>query len=234
MEKERGFKGVWIPREIWLSKELTLREKVMIVEIDSLETEDNGCYASNSYFSEFFNISNSTVSEIIKSLVDKGWITSEIIKEGKQIVERRLRIKRPPFPYIGYSENGIGGIRKSEEGYSENTKENNIYINNIKNIYTSNEPERFDNREDVLAHDFEIIYAEYPRKEGKNNAFKAYKAWKAGKKVLGKTVRLSNEEMYNAVLRYKEECMQSNREKKYIKQADTFFRNINEYVEGCE
>ena len=61
MENERGFKGVWIPREIWLSKELTLREKVMIVEIDSLETEDNGCYASNSYFSEFFNISNISI-----------------------------------------------------------------------------------------------------------------------------------------------------------------------------
>ena len=109
---------------------------------------------------------------------------------------------------------------------------NNIYIDE-KNV--ENPPEEgFDDREDILIHDFEIIYAEYPRKEGKNNAFKAYKAWKAGKKILGKTVRLTNEEMYNAVLRYKEDCMQSNREKKYIKQADTFFRNINEYVEGCE
>lgn len=36
----RDFKGVWIPKEIWLSTELTLQEKVMLVEIDSLDNED--------------------------------------------------------------------------------------------------------------------------------------------------------------------------------------------------
>ena len=34
MEKhDRDFKGVWIPKEIWLSENLSLMEKVLFVEI---------------------------------------------------------------------------------------------------------------------------------------------------------------------------------------------------------
>ena len=55
-QQERTFKGIWIPKEIWLNNELTLQEKVILVEIDSLDNDD-GCFASNKYFSEFFGIS---------------------------------------------------------------------------------------------------------------------------------------------------------------------------------
>jgi hypothetical protein len=37
--ENRDFKGIWIPKEIWLSKDLTLQEKVFYVEIDSLDNE---------------------------------------------------------------------------------------------------------------------------------------------------------------------------------------------------
>ena len=53
--KTRDFKGIWIPKEIWLNKNLKLIEKIFLVEIDSLDNED-GCYASNKYFAEFFGI----------------------------------------------------------------------------------------------------------------------------------------------------------------------------------
>ena len=64
---EREFKGVWIPKEIWLNKELTIQEKSFIAEIDSLDN-DEGCFASNDYFSNFFGLSKNRCSEIIKSL----------------------------------------------------------------------------------------------------------------------------------------------------------------------
>ena len=38
----RAFKGIWIPKSIWLSRELTIQEKVFIVEIDSLENNGKG------------------------------------------------------------------------------------------------------------------------------------------------------------------------------------------------
>ena len=50
----RDFKGIWIPKEIWLHQELSIEEKVLLAEIESLDGED-GCFASNEYFTKFFN-----------------------------------------------------------------------------------------------------------------------------------------------------------------------------------
>ncbi len=95
---ERDFKGIWIPKEIWLDENLTIQEKVFFVEIDSLDNEE-GCYATNNYFADFFGISKTRVSRVINSLVDKGYITSTIeYKEGtKQILKRVLNISYIPY-----------------------------------------------------------------------------------------------------------------------------------------
>lgn len=122
---ERNFKGIWIPKEIWLSEELTLQEKVFLVEIDSLDNEE-GCYAGNQYFADFFGVSKVRVSEVINSLVKKEYITSTIIyKEGtKQILKRVLKVS-----LIGYK-------RKVEEGIKEKFKDSNTTNNTVnKEIY---------------------------------------------------------------------------------------------------
>lgn len=136
-EQERQFKGIWIPSEIWLTEELSLQEKVVLVEIDSLEDKEKGCYASNKYFANFFKLSPGRISQIITNLIDKDYIEVKYITKGKEIKERQIRIKRPPYPLVRklntYLENDDRGIKKTKEGYLENAKENNITINNIKN-----------------------------------------------------------------------------------------------------
>jgi len=77
---KREFKGVWIHKDIWLAESLSLQEKVFLAEIDSLDNED-GCFANNEYFAKFFGISKVRVSEVINSLVSKGYITSSIKQE---------------------------------------------------------------------------------------------------------------------------------------------------------
>lgn len=144
-EQQRQFKGIWIPKEVWESKELTLQQKVILVEIDSLDNEE-GCYASNKYFSDFFGISNGRISQIISELIDKGYLNVEYIKKDNQILGRILKIQSPPYPVKvfkklnrGYLENDKGGIKYSKEGYLENDKDNNIDVNNINvnnNIYS--------------------------------------------------------------------------------------------------
>ena len=133
-DNKRAFKGIWIPKEVWESKELTLQQKVMLVEIDSLDNE-KGCYASNKYFSEFFGISSGRVSQVINELINKGYLNAEYIKEDNQILGRILKIQSPPYPVKvfrklnrGYLENDEGGIKYSKEGYLENDEDNN---NNI-------------------------------------------------------------------------------------------------------
>lgn len=122
---ERDFKGVWIPKEVWLDLNLTWMEKLLLVEIDSLDNE-KGCFASNKYFAEFFQLSPSRISELVSQLVSKGYITTFLLYDGKQV---KQRILTPTIPIRKREQ----GIRKTEEGYSEMAKDNNTMINNTLN-----------------------------------------------------------------------------------------------------
>src|ERR1043165_6005139 len=86
MEKtQRDFKGVWIPKEIWLSRQLSLMEKVLFVEIHSLDNE-RGCFASNAHFAEFFDVSDRQIRTYIGSLKDKGFITVTIQNRNERVI----------------------------------------------------------------------------------------------------------------------------------------------------
>ncbi len=127
----RDFKGVWIPKDIWLDENLTWMEKLLLVEIDSLDAE-KGCFASNDYFAKFFQLSKSRISDLIGQLVSKGYITTFLLYEGKQVKRREITMVIPIRKFEG-------GIRKTEEGYSENAQDNNTLVNNtISNTNKSN------------------------------------------------------------------------------------------------
>ena len=153
--EERNFKGIWIPKEIWLTNELSLQEKVVLVEIDSLDDEEKGCFASNKYFAEFFKITNGRVSQIIKQLQKKGYIDIKYNYKGKEITERLIRVKRPPYPEVfnklnTYLENDDRGIKYSKQGYLENAKDNNITTNNINNNNKEINKERKEDIESIV------------------------------------------------------------------------------------
>ena len=134
--QKRDFKGVWIPKEIWLSTDLKVMEKLILVEIDSLDNED-GCFASNEHFSKFFSLSKNRCSEIIKSLEKKGYIKIDYIyQEGSKAISRR--VIRCVRNIDGGIRNIDNPIRKTEEGYSENREDNNTSFNNTFSN-TSNE-----------------------------------------------------------------------------------------------
>ena len=127
----RDFKGVWIPKEIWLSTDLKVMEKLILVEIDSLDNEE-GCFASNEHFSKFFSLSKNRCSEIIKSLEKKGYIEiNYVYQEGSKAISKRV------IRCIRNLDRGIRKIdrpiRKTEEGYSENCEDNNTSFNNTSN-----------------------------------------------------------------------------------------------------
>lgn len=94
MEKApRDFKGVWIPKEIWLSGQLSLIEKVLFVEIHSLDNE-RGCYASNRHFAEFFDISERQIRTYIGSLKQKGFITVTIRNRNERVMRAAGKFAR--------------------------------------------------------------------------------------------------------------------------------------------
>lgn len=123
MQDNRAFKGIWIPKEIWLNKDLSLIEKVFLVEIDSLDN-DKGCFASNAYFANFFGMSKGRCSQIIKSLESKKLISIRIEREGKQIVKRVVKILNRGIKYSKQPS------EFTKHPYLENDEENNTSINN--------------------------------------------------------------------------------------------------------
>ncbi|HEY4323607.1 MAG TPA: helix-turn-helix domain-containing protein [Mucilaginibacter sp.] len=69
----RSFDGIWISANLWLSKDLNLNQKIVLLEIKSLDN-DFGCTATNKKIGEVIDIKPNTVSLIIKFLEEKGFI----------------------------------------------------------------------------------------------------------------------------------------------------------------
>jgi hypothetical protein len=90
----RDFKGIWIPKDIWLSPALSLMEKVLFVEIHSLDNE-RGCYASNRYFANFFGMSDRQIRRYIGTLKEKGLISVEMRSETERVIHVRGKYSRP-------------------------------------------------------------------------------------------------------------------------------------------
>lgn len=117
----RDFKGVWIPKEVWLSNELKMLEKVILTEIHSLDNE-NHCTAGNEYFAEFCSCSVSAVSKVIKHLKELGYI-EELEFDGRH---RKLRV--------------VNFTKQNSKIYEAESQ--NLQSNNIDNKQTNNKKEK--------------------------------------------------------------------------------------------
>lgn len=82
----RDFKGVWIPRDVWLNTELSALEKVIFVEIDSLDGED-GCWASNAYLAKFCQCSKDKITQTVKKLQEMNYIEVTNIDGRSRIIK---------------------------------------------------------------------------------------------------------------------------------------------------
>lgn len=127
--EQRDFKGVWIPKQIWLDKELTWMEKLVLVELESLDNE-NGCFASNKYLAEFFQVSKPRITQIIKSLEKKGRLKVHLQKEGKRVIKRTIKVVNILTRGGKYSK---GGGKNTKQGVVNILKDNNTTVNNTIN-----------------------------------------------------------------------------------------------------
>jgi hypothetical protein len=121
---ERDFKGIWIPKEIWLSDQLSLMEKILFVEIHSLDNE-RGCYASNRHFSEFFGVSERQIQTYIAALKKKGFITVTIKDRYDRVMRaagKYARVRDEAFRQLRQDQVDLaqkmraGGMKKTSWG----------------------------------------------------------------------------------------------------------------------
>lgn len=127
----RDFKGIWIPKEIWLDTKLNWSEKIILTEIDSLSSLGE-CFATNDYFADFMCLSKSHISRIISQLVEKKYIAIKLTykTKTKQVEKRILTVVKMG----GYTQECVEGIRKNADTpIRKNAEDNNTCINNTIN-----------------------------------------------------------------------------------------------------
>lgn len=122
---ERNFQGIWIPAELWLDKTIPLTEKILFLEIQSLDNE-LGCIKTNKSLSNFLGVNPTTVSHLLKSMESKGLI-SITYSNYNTFEGRSIRVLSTPW------ENRKGGC-ENHKAPCENRK----HSNTISNTYSIN------------------------------------------------------------------------------------------------
>ena len=173
----RDFKGVWIPKRVFLDERLNAIEKIILIEIDSLDAEDSeGCYASNEYLANFCKCSMTKVSTSISKLIKLGYLYVSKNDGRKRYLKSRLsnsesqdfKKSEPDLPEMKESNN-------SEE-YSRDEINSNIdspteLKEEKKNAYHSNEWFNSQHIKNMLTEE-SIQYTPIDRKSFNWSAFK--------------------------------------------------------------
>ncbi len=204
------------------------------------------------------NLSDGFIKQVMEFLVNRSLLTSILVNSDTIItspgIQKRFQeavktLKRDIFVFeevwlldreetatcikvtkkYGFSEENEDKSKKNASKSKKNeTKEIKRKETN-KNHCASN---LHDNAQ--LEHDFEIIFALYPKKKGRTVAFANYKLWVTqGKDVGGKKYRLTNRQIYMAVKKYIQQQEESGQDDlQYWKNFDTLMgRQLLDYVE---
>lgn len=155
MNESRDFKGVWIPKKVWLDTRLNALDKVILMEIDSLDQGEKGCYASNEHLAEFCQCSKTKVSTAISKLIECGYLYMQNFDGRKRELKSRL------------SNFERQDIKKCNADI-QNLKESNTVNNTVSNT-VSNKKER---KSKSKSYDEQI--EEYTGNEELQNALKAF------------------------------------------------------------
>ena len=128
-----------IPAEIRYDKTLKDKAKLLYGEITALSNLYGHCFSTNKYFADLYGVSTTYISLLIKELIKKGYIKSEVIyKEGtQQILNRYLTIVKDPYLTI------VKG------GTQQKLKDNNTSINITSNYYNNHKKEIYKDKVEI-------------------------------------------------------------------------------------
>ena len=176
MKENRDFKGVWIPKEVWLNENLSIIEKCLLVEIDSLDNSERGCFASNEYLANFFKLSESRMANIISDLKKRGFI-NQIFFDGRQ---RGLRIVKSEVWFTendkaDYSKTVKLPYRKREHNNTLNKTTNNTTNISFENEFSTFEKITIEDSQSSKVNPFSVVAKLQSEKESKESCAKEKK-----------------------------------------------------------
>ena len=88
--ENRGFRGIWIPAHIWLDERLGSLDKIILAEIDSLDNDEKGCFATNKSLADFCKCSERKIAESISLLKSIGYLYEESFDGRQRVLRSRV------------------------------------------------------------------------------------------------------------------------------------------------
>ena len=184
----------------------------------------------------------------IKGLVDYSIDSKDSVMSGLKELEefgylKRTMVKNDKGQFEGYDynvfekpqrENPYAENPNTENPNSENPTQLNTNILNTKELNTNNKKENTKEKNDELISHFNKIMEHYPKKskEGKTKALQFFLQWINGRQINHTKIKLTDEQMFFAVMKYAKQCEENKTEDQYIKRCDNFFKEtILDYVE---
>lgn len=143
IDEERAFKGVWIPKNLYMCTELTPNEKFLLLEIYSL-SKKNVCYAKNKHFADFTGLKENTVQKALLKFEENGYLNRVYeYKDGtKEIKCRKLILTKKFYKELMSENTDDEVVEKNPQG--DGLKVGDKYNNN-KESYFINRLESVDN-----------------------------------------------------------------------------------------
>lgn len=121
-----------IPANVRYDKDLTPNAKLLYGEITALCNSKGYCWANNEYFANLYDVSKTSISKWISSLIEKKYVESKLLyKEGtKEILNRYLTLVVNPIEEKLNTPMQVSLNSPIEEKLKDNTTISNITIIN--------------------------------------------------------------------------------------------------------
>ena len=120
---EPRYTGVWMPREVIEDGRLSMSDRFLYSIIDGLEG-DEGCWASNSYIAGVMGVTSRQVQNIVKRLVELGYVLREVDHLGNRTL--RTVAKAALLAARGGEADFVGGVKSISRGGMKSTSPNRI------------------------------------------------------------------------------------------------------------
>lgn len=200
----------------WMVSELGLKGNELLIYAiiyGFSQTDKQNFTGSLQYLAEWANSTKQGVLKALKSLISKGYIVKlgvSISPTGQHTCIYHATKFNDVLNKVEW------GIKQSLTPGIKQSLTNNINNNNIEDNIDNN-IEHFN--EEAIKEEFSRVWKEYPRKEGKDGAYKEYTKLrhKLGYDKFNEYVVL------DGIKRYKDYIERNKIEPKYIKQGSTWF-----------
>ena len=171
--------------EVRYDKQLTPNAKLLYSEITALSSKTGLCWASNGYFANLYNVSNTTISRWVNQLAKKGFINvrMQYIPNTKQVDKRIISLTPINKNDNTSPQESLGGINKIVMGGINKIVKDNTTSNNTTRINREGKPSSLEIVKDYFRFkSFDLSEAinfyEYYESNGWKVGRNAMKKWK--------------------------------------------------------